>query len=243
MKQCDQCGVELENELARCPLCGASLLIDEPDVGSGESAEVRPAGEPADQTNLQVTEHRRARFWLWEMFTIVFIATAIIVAAADFGYGFDLSWSIYPLTALAFVWIFVTAVIGLGRDILLAYAASTIAVIAYLFVLDSLVAGESWFVPIALPMTLLVAVVGGAAAGTVRGLSLSFFQTLAASVFFLGIFALGLEVILYFALDLESILSWSIVAFGGCLSIALLLWLINKRLRERHADFKRVFHL
>ena len=115
------------------------------------------------------------------MFTIVFIATAIIVAAADFGYGFDLSWSIYPLTALAFVWIFVTAVIGLGRDILLAYAASTIAVIAYLFVLDSLVAGESWFVPIALPMTLLVAVVGGAAAGTVRGLNLSFFQTLAAS--------------------------------------------------------------
>jgi uncharacterized protein DUF6320 len=243
MKQCHNCGVELEDQLARCPLCGASLSDDGSDNEPGFKSEGCPDGEPTETAEVQSAERRRARFWLWEMFTIVIIATAIIVAATDFGYGFDLSWSIYPLTGLAFVWIVVTVVIVLGKDILLLYAAVAIALLAYLFVLDTLVAGEPWFFTFALPMTILVAVVGGGAAATVRNLKLSVFQTLAVSVFFLGIFVLGLEVILYFALDLESILSWSIVAFGGCLSIALLLGLINKRLRERHADFKRVFHL
>jgi uncharacterized protein DUF6320 len=243
MKLCHNCGVEIEDQIARCPLCGASLLDDGSDGESGPCSDSDPDGDSAESAEFHAAERRGARFWLWEMFTIVIIATAIIVAATDFGYGFDLSWSIFPLTALAFIWIVVTSVIVLGKDILFLYVATTIAVLAYLFVLDTLVAGDAWFVPFALPMTLLVAVVGGGAAATVRNLKLSLFQTLAVSVIFVGIFVIGLEVILYFALELESILSWSIVAFGGCLSIALLLWIINKRLRERHADFKRVFHL
>ena len=241
MKRCDQCGVEIEDDFVRCPLCGASL--------DGEAADAAgAAGEAAGDGSTDVSatdplELRRARFWLWEMFTIVIVAIAVIVAAADFAYGFNFGWSAVPLTALAFTWIFVTAIVGLGRDIPLAYAAATFAVLLYLFVLDALIPGDTWFVPFALPITLLVAAVGGGAAGAIRGLKLSVFQTLAAAVLSMGIFLLGLEIILSFAMDLGSILSWSIVAFGGCLSISLLLLFINRRLRERHADFKRAFHL
>ena len=112
-----------------------------------------------------------------------------------------------------------------------------------LFVLDVLTPGESWFVRFALPTALLVAVVGGGALGVVRGMKLSVFPTLSVGVIGVGVFLLGFEIVLWIALGLPSILSWSIVAFGGCLSIALLLWIINRRLRERHADYKRLFHL
>ena len=232
MKQCQQCNVELEDQLTQCPLCGASL-----------DGDVSDAGNSHDLTTMEPLERRRARFWLWEMFTIVIVAIAVIVAASDFAYGFHLRWSAYPLTSLAFIWIFVTAFVGLRRDILLACVASTTDALLYLFILDVLIPGDPWFVPYALPITLLAAVVGGGAAGIVRGFKLSVFRTLAVAVLSMGVFLLGLEIILYFAMNLESILSWSIVAFAGCLSIALLLLFINRRLRERHADFKRVFHL
>ena len=234
MKRCKQCGVEIEDAFVQCPLCGAF-----PDGSVAEA----DAGGSQDITDMDPAERRKARFWLWEVFTVVIVAIALIVAAADFAFGFCLSWSAVPLTALAFVWIFVTAVAGLGRDIPLAYVACTMDVLLYLFVLDLLISGDPWFVPYALPITLLVAVVGGGAAGIVRGFRLSVFQTLAVAVLSMGVSLLGLEIIFYFAMNLESILSWSIVAFAGCLSIALLLLVINKRLRERHADFKRVFHL
>ncbi len=234
MKRCKQCGVEIEDAFVRCPLCGASPDGAHADADTGGSQDV---------TEVDPAERRKARFWLWEVFTVVIVAIALIVAAADFAYGFSLSWSAVPLTALAFVWIFVTAVVGLGRDIPLAYVACTMDVLLYLFVLDLLISGDPWFVPYALPITLLVAVIGGGAAGIVRGFKLSVFQTLAVAVLAMGVSLLGLEIILYFAMDLGSILSWSIVAFAGCLSIALLLLFINRRLRKRHADFKRVFHL
>ncbi len=234
MKRCKQCGVDIEDDVVRCPLCGAS-----PDGADADAV----ADGSQGVTDIDPAERRKARFWLWEVFTVIVVAIALIVAAADFAYGFCLSWSAVPLTALAFIWIFVTAVAGLGRDIPLAYAACTIDLLLYLFVLDWLIPGDPWFVPFALPITLLVTVIGGGAAGIVRGLKLSVFQTLAVAVLSMGVSLLGLEIILFFAMDLGSILSWSIVAFAGCLSIALLLLVINKRLRERHADFKRVFHL
>lgn len=237
MKRCKQCGVEIEDHYDRCPLCGASPEGDVTDATS------EAAGGAESVIAMDLVERRKARFWLWEMFTVVIFASAVIVAAADFAYGFAFSWSAYPLISLAFIWLFLTAIIALGRNLAPAYVAATLDLLLYLFFLDILTPGEPWFLPLALPCTLLVAVVGGGAAGIARGLKLSVFQTLADAVLSMGVLLLGLEIILSVALDLESILSWSIVSFAGCLSIAVLLLIINKRLREHHADFKRVFHL
>lgn len=234
MRACPYCGVEIEDDRTHCPLCGRPLdgsdLTDE-ESGGDQCADERPRPGP------------RARMWLWEVITLVMGVAALIVAAADFAYGFDMSWSIYPLSGLGFVWLFVSALIWLGQDIPLAYAAVTVDVLLFLLVLDIVTPGEPWFVPLALPVTLLVAAVGGAAAAIARGLKLSVIQTIADGVLAIGVFLVGLEIILHLAFGTPSILSWSIVAFAGCLSIALLLLVINQRLRQRHADFKRVFHL
>ena len=234
MKQCPNCGVEVDDTLAQCPLCGRPL------DGYGEEFdedEARQQTEPSEQPG------PRARLWLWEVITLVMGATALIVGAADFAYGFDISWSIIPLCSLAFVWLFLTILIWLGRDIPLAYAAATLDTLAFLWMLALVTSGGSWFSPLALPITLLIAAVGGGAAAVARTLKLSVIQTIADGVLAVGLFLVGLQIILHFALDTESILSWSIVAFAGCVSIALLLLFINRRLRQRHADFKRVFHL
>jgi len=236
MTKCPSCGVEIDGEAVKCPLCGGSLI-------EGDASSRSTIDDPDPGGELDPDSRRRARFWLWEIFTIVIVATAIIVAATDFAYGFDMSWAAYPLVSLAFVWLFVTIIAALGRRLPVAYIADTVCTLVFLYVLDLLTPVEPWFVPFALPTTLLVAVVGGAAAGIVRGLKLSIFPTLAVGAVAVGVFLVGFEIILSFALGLESILSWSIVALGGCLSIALLLWIINRRLRERHADFKRLFHL
>jgi hypothetical protein len=233
MKQCPSCGIEVDGEPEVCPLCRFSF-VDREDVSHDE---------PSADQSVEVSARERARLWLWEIFTIVILATAIIIATSDFAYGFDVSWSAYPLSALAFVWLSVSSIVALRRFMPLAYAAETTIVLAYLLVLDVLTPGDPWYLSFALPIGLLVSVIIGAAAVTVRGLKISVFPMLAISLIYVGIFLLGLETIISFALSLDSVVSWSIVGFGGCLSISLLLWLINRRLRERHADFKRLFHL
>jgi hypothetical protein len=244
MKQCTNCGVEIEDDLQRCPLCGHLFTGSEEDTvpeledngsGGGTPGRERPTGV--------AHAGRGARLWLWEVISLVTGAAGLIVAAADFAYGFDLSWSIYPLSGLGFVWVLLTVLIWLGRDLPLAYAAATIDVLALLYVLDVIIAGDPWFLRLALPITLLAAVIGGGAAAVARSLKLPVIPTMADGILAVGIFLTGLEIIFHFALGTGSILSWSIVALAGCLSISLLLLFVNKRLRERHADFKRVFHL
>lgn len=264
MKQCRQCGVEIEDDYIRCPLCGAA--VDSPAKGSVPDGTPTPTSpDPAsppdgpaqalerpdrsgraaegELSDADRAERRQARTWLWQMFSLVILATGLIVAAADFAYGFDISWSAYPLTGLGFIWLFVTVIVGLGKDLPIAYTAEVLTVLGYLYVLDLLLPGAAFFLPFAVPITLLVAAIGASAAAVVRALKLTIFPTLAVAMVAIGVFVVGLDVVFYFSFGLETVLSWSIIAFAGCLSIALLLLFINRRLRERHADFRRLFHM
>jgi hypothetical protein len=232
MKICGNCKVEVEETDARCPLCGNLLGEGVPEHSAVEKEALEP----------QVSESK-ARRWLWEVISLLALTAAGLLLAIDLADGFRLTWSLYPVSVVAFLWLCATSAVFLGRRPPMLCAALTAAVLAFLFVLELATKGRRWFLPLALPLVVVaIAAVAGTWAVASR-LRLPLFPAIAAAVLACGIAAVGVEVVLNRYLQLDRVVSWSFVALACAISLFFALLLTHKRLKERHSDIRRFFHL
>lgn len=243
MKKCRNCGVMIEDGLEECPLCGEPVTEErrQRQKTDEERQNVLRAGARIE-TEREETR-RSAKIWLFQMVSLVAFTAAIIIFAADIASDFSLSWSVYPLLVIGFVYLFTAALIGFARFRGVLLVVETILVVGFLLLLGLLIGETQWFVSLGLPITVLAAVLIGACAVTIVRLKLNVLQSIAVVVLASGFFVVGLEFVLNVVLEDEIVVSWSLIAFACTLSVFFLTLFINKQLRERHAEFKKIFHI
>jgi hypothetical protein len=229
MKTCPHCGVYVEEDHTRCPLCYTPLDGDVEDAPRAE-----PGYEPPDA---------HPRFWLLEVLSLLAAVGAIVVFAADFAFGFALTWSPVPLVSIAFAWVVLGSVIALGRRGLLLGGVLTLATLAYLLVLDLLTGGVSWFPALALPLVLLGAAVGGVLVWLGRRRGVSALPAVGLALVGGGLYAVGVELIVAASRGAGAAVSWSVVVLACSVALSLVVFLIHRRLRLRHTSLERIFHL
>ena len=211
-------------------------------AGPLSGGETAPPAEKAKVPKIPVPEWKIRR-WLWEVISLLALTAAGILFAIDLADGFSVTWSLYPLSAVAFLWVTATSVIFLhGRQVALV-AALAGSVLAFLFVLSLMTTGRPWFIRLALPLVVLAAAAGAAIWAAVRRLHLPVLPAIAAAVLGCGVAAVGAEYILNRYLQLAEVVSWSLVALACAISLFLALLLSHRHLKERHADIRRFFHL
>ena len=103
------------------------------------ACQLSPA-EAGEGSEPEVSE-ASVRRWLWEVISLLALTAAGILIAIDLASGFDVTWSRYPLSAIAFLWICATSAIAFARRPLALVAALAAAVVAFLLVLE-LITGE-----------------------------------------------------------------------------------------------------
>jgi hypothetical protein len=232
MRTCSKCAVEVEEGVEQCPLCGTTLEEGLPDLPAKAKEGI--------ETEVSESSVRR---WLWEVISLLALTAAAILFAIDLASGFDMTWSLYPLSAIAFLWICATSAIALAKRPPLLVAVLAAAVVAFLLVLELVSRGRPWFLPLALPLVVMVIVVSAGAWVVVNRLHLSLLPALAVVVLSCGLAATGAEYILNRYLRPSTVVSWSLVVLACAISLFLALLLIHKRLKERHSDIRRFFHL
>ncbi len=232
MRTCSTCGVEVEESIERCPLCGTPLEEGLPPPPTEEKKDLESRAAEL-----------KARRWLCEVIALLAATAAGIFLTIDLADDFSITWSLYPVAAVVFIWICATSVIMLGRRPVALVAALAATVLAFLFVLELGTPGRSWFLPLALPLFVLAIAVGAAAWAIVSRHRLSVFPAFAVVMLSCGLAAVGVEFILNRYLQLDRLVSWSLVALACGISLFFALLLIHKRLTERHADIRRFFHL
>jgi uncharacterized membrane protein len=232
MRTCSKCAVEVEEGIERCPLCGTPLQEGLPRLPAEEKEGMEP----------EVSESS-VRRWLWEVISLLALTAAAILTAIDLASGFDVTWSLYPLSSIAFLWICATSAIALSKRPLALIAALAAVIVAFLLVLELVTGGRPWFLPLALPLVAMVIVVSAIDWGIVSRLHLSLLPAIAVIVLVCGFAAMGTEYILNRYLHPSTVVSWSLVVLACAISLFLALLLIHKRLKERHSDIRRFFHL
>jgi hypothetical protein len=232
MPYCAQCGVEVNNGVDACPLCGFSVPIL-----SGEAVDPSPYPEirlPADSA-----PGTRRRL-IWQVFTLILAVSFAIVLSSDLVKHEAITWSRYALSALGLVWLCATFALIFFRHAWLVYLGWFLSMVGFLALVDLGHEGLFWFLPLGLPMA-------GMAFASMALMHLLYHRGLRGALWW-GCIAI-LLIVLSFGLDLlisgflgAVSLTWSfiVLSIGG--PLAVFLFYYHFRLGRR-IDLKRVFHV
>ena len=160
MNLCPNCEVDLGDDARSCPLCGARVG---PDADTAEPAgrahaRIEPLFDPDGKANF--TEHEKL-FITREVITVCMAIAAGSAAAINYLVSGHLTWSLYPVATITFLWLCVGLPLYIPKRPGLAIAAAAVGLLGFLCALDLIDGpGYTWFIPLGLPLALCIEVFG-----------------------------------------------------------------------------------
>jgi hypothetical protein len=233
MKLCVHCEVEVEEDSPYCPLCRNPLQA------VLEEEKMKPASPPHNPRETS----RHVRRWILEVLSVLAVTGALVVFAADFATDLSLSWALYPLASIAFVWLSVVLAMFCSHRAWIYIPTQVATACLFFFALDRFTPEPTWFLPLAMPMTVLMGAILALTVIVVRKAGLSPVATIAAALVAAGVFVVGLELLLNSYLDHRWFISWSAVAFVCMLPLVFLLLYLRRWLRARQEEIRKLLHL
>lgn len=224
MTYCANCGVELEEELTSCPLCGftsAEAEISEPSDHSEYY--------PSDIILLHKKETRRH---VWELSGIISFSGIAVCTIVDLVIHKSLSWSFFADTSILASWICLTLILLAFKKYFIIIPGLLITILAMLFLFDLFSPPVNWSYGIGLPLTIaffaaVCIIILLAKVAHFKG-----FNILAAAFVVFSGFCIVSEIFidkyLFNAVDIR----WSAIAAVSILPIALVLLFVHYRMKK-----------
>jgi len=224
--------VELDPLTERCPLCGTPVL----DPGAPPSEETMPYFATKRVEIAPVSKSELAL-----LLTGMLASVTICCSVANLFLGRELGWSLYVTGAAAMLWVW--CVLPLLARWLPVWARLTLdvgAVGLYVYLISLALHGK-WFVPLALPLLVLAALIVLALGLLFRGHRRSMLTAASLDILAFGGFMLGVEYYgdLYFHGEWQP--GWSMVLFLVCIALIIPL-VIVRRVPSLREEARRRFH-
>lgn len=163
MPYCPRCGVEVDASVNQCPLCSTPIPRFD-DLGPGTPSWPDPGHHDPNQSYAASQAKRR----LGGLVGSLGLTAAAVVSVVDLAVTGGLTWSLWPLTSLAFVEA-VVAVALVGRSRVAVALGWFVSVALLLGAFDLIDGAPPWFWSLGLPIdTLAFGLVGLGAVGARR---------------------------------------------------------------------------
>ena len=146
MGYCTNCGVELDNDLVSCPLCGLTVGKEEVDKTSKQS-EYYPS-------DIILLHKKETRTHIWELSGIIAFSGIAVCTIVDFVIHKSLSWSLYADTSILASWICLTLILLAFRKYFLIFPGFLLTVLTMLFLFNLFSPPINWFYGLGLPITM-----------------------------------------------------------------------------------------
>jgi ABC-type transport system involved in cytochrome c biogenesis permease subunit len=222
MTLCVNCGVELDDGLKICPLCGK-------DPENKEEQEHISSNYPSGIIQLQKKETRR---YLWELSGIIAFSGIAACTILDLLTGKGLNWSLFSDVSITAAWVILTLYLFTYKNALAIVTLQMLTILTALFFIDLIATGREWFFLVGLPVT----VVGFFAAGTViflyRAVHLKGLNIIASAIIALSGYCIITEIIFDKYRNGFVDLQWSLIVAVSVLPVALLFFFYHYRMKK-----------
>ena len=222
MSICVNCGVELEDGLEICPLCGKH-----PDNES--STENQSLNYPSDIIQVQKKENRR---YLWELGGIIAFSGIAVCTIVDLLIGKGLKWSLLSDVSILASWVTVTLFVYSSKRPLLLVSGLMMTILAAVFFIDLILPGKSWFLPVGLQITVAAFITAGIILILCRTAHFKGLNVIAAALIVLSGFCVITEMVLDRYIKGSIDLRWSLVVAVSILPVALVFFFYHYRLKR-----------
>jgi hypothetical protein len=219
---CVNCGVELDDGLKICPLCGKD---PENKIEQEQVFDNYPSGI----IHLQKKENSR---YLWELSGIIAFSGIAVCTILDLLTGKGLNWSLFSDVSLVAAWVIMTLYLFAYKRILTIVLLQMLTILAALFFIDLIATGRAWFFPVGLPVTVAAFIAAGTLIVLYRSARLKGLNIVASAFVVLSGFCIISEIIFDKYRNGVLNLQWSLIVAVSVLPVALLLFFFHYRLKK-----------
>ncbi|MDT8401229.1 MAG: hypothetical protein RQ743_06010 [Bacteroidales bacterium] len=227
---CPNCGVILDEGLDLCPLCRSK-----PEAEKNEKSELYPS-------DILHLSEKKSRIYTWELSAIIAFSANLICIIVDMVIGKGLGWSLYAVTSITGLWLFITSFTYLLKRPALLGTSLLVITLSMLIIFDLLAPPVSWFVEIGLPLSLSFWVLFALFLFILRRVKLRGFNVLAIVFVELSVFCIFIDIFSDLALRDKIFIDWSAIAAATLVPLAGVLFFIHYRMK-RGKDLGSFFHV
>ncbi|MGM0496788.1 MAG: DUF6320 domain-containing protein [Bacteroidota bacterium] len=241
MKTCNYCGVELENNMNFCPLCGEPVM--DKDTENTEYIEVRKRQQEEKLLTpyQKLTVAQKLKIF-WQISGIIFISGMLVTFIIDFLANNAITWSKYPISICAVLFINTTLISFSYKKIPLLIIGSFISTSGLLFLLDVFDKASGWSVKIGLPLLLAAYIIVIVLVKLIKKAEKKSLNVIAYSLISAGLLSICAEGIIALYVKNQLHFEWSLIVMVSVTVISAILLYIHYRLKKG-IDLKRFFHI
>lgn len=232
MTICTHCGVELEEGLIVCPLCGRN-----PD-NSGEEDQ-HSVNNPSGIIRMHRNENRKH---LWELSGIIAFSAIAVCTLVDLLISRKLDWSPLCDVIILATWIILTLALFGTKRLWLFLPGVLLTILSALLTADLITRGADWFLPVGLPIALAASCSAGLLFLLYKTVRLRGLNFIATWLIVAAGFCIATELILDHYLNDLIKLRWSLIVAVSTLPVTLIFFFYHYRLKKgNHLD--SLFHI
>ncbi|TLX71246.1 zinc ribbon domain-containing protein [Labilibacter sediminis] len=240
MEYCKNCEVELDDDMAFCPLCG--LIVGEEPIPVKIPKEKHP--DFRDKTineieNLSLTQKLKL---IWKISGIILISGIIVTLGINFIISQNINWAKYNLIASLVAFANISIVILFRKKPLILIICSLTSLILMFLTIDYFNGDSNWGIKLGIPIVTSIYVLSLVILVLIRISNQIGFNILA--VIFIAIASLLVCIEIFVSLYSHQIiiLKWSLIAGASLIPISGILFYVHYKLKKG-IELKRFFHI
>lgn len=234
MSYCVNCGVELAESEKRCPLCQVEVV-------NPKAPWVEPRERPYPH-HIDPIMRKVDRRYFASLIALLLVIPCVITMLLDILANHGLSWSAYPIGAVALIYVFVLLPLYFKKYYTVRFlSADCAATLLYLFFIERMNNGH-WFLAYGLPVTVSASV-------CMIALALVFTRTRAsvlvrggAILIAVGLFVVSIELFIELATHGAIRLNWSFYPLVPCVILGVVAFILDHRENFKERIRRRLFY-
>ena len=241
MNYCKNCGVELDENMNFCPLCGKNIADETLQNKENLNYQKTKQEERILSDFKELTQIQRRKLF-WELSGIILISGMIVTVIIDLIINKGVTWSKYSVSICLVLFVNITLIVFLRKKIFILLIGSFLSTSILLMLFDIYNKNMEWGVRFGIPLIfsfylIVFVLVSLVRSSRQRGINLIAYFLIAS-----GIFSLCIEGIISFQIKKSIDLYWSLIILASVLPVAAILLFIHYRLRKG-TDLKRFFNI
>ena len=233
MSYCVNCGVELAPSERVCPLCGTEV--------NNPRQPYDPAAPKPFPNEIDLFAPSTDCTYLAAILTLLMALPAAICLACDLAYTHGAGWSMLVAGAMGLLWIATAPLVLIRRHrVLVGVVLDGAGVLGYLWLIERYAAPGDWYLRLAVPIVVLLAVLIAGDTLLVTRVVTGKMRQMAAAVASSVLLLVGIEICVDNFLSGSVSLFWSLLVSVPCLILALLLLAFDRRKRFKEQMKKRL---
>jgi hypothetical protein len=224
MSYCINCGVELDEGLSSCPLCGFNIGNEEsPDTG--KKSEFFPS-------DIILLHKKEKRMHIWELLGIVSFSGIVVCSIVDLVIMKSFTWSRYADTSIVSAWIILSLSLLAFRKYYIILPGFLLTILAMLLLFNIFSPPVNWFFGLGLPITITLFIAVSIVLVLWKFAHFKGFNILAFAFFILSGFCVVTEVFIDRYVFKVVDIRWSAIVAVSLFPIAMILLFVHYRMKK-----------